>query len=401
MNSDSQRQPDKTHYWQQHLAVDIANTHAPNLPYYTPDNSISLHLGYPDPLGFPHQAIAEAIVKVINEDHEKALQYCGEQGDILLRKTVAAMYQHLPRVIDETNVLITQGTTDALEILPQMMLSKGDIVLMEAPTYLWAIRSFKFRRARMIGIPTDSDGICTDLLKSRLTELVRHNLHPKFLYVMPDFQNPSGQTMTFERRKELLDIAAEFDLLVVEDNPYIELRYEGNRLPTLFEIDKHDLVILAQSVSKTIGPGIRLGWIVGPSSFISKLVKLKQTGACTLLSRAVSRYVQTTDYEQNLEKARGIYRAKCEAMARALEESCPKDIKWNVPQGGFYFWLTLPQRVKLSALYENAQRKRVVFLSGHDFFCDETRWNSLRLSFSYESETKIFEGVSVLGKLLE
>src|SRR5580765_2427941 len=123
MNSDSQAQPDKTHYWQHHLAVDIANTHAPNLPYYTPDDSVSFHLGYPDPRAFPHQAIAKAIVEVLNEDHKKALQYSGEQGDVLLRRTVAAEYHHLPRVIDETNVLITQGTTDALEILPQMMVS--------------------------------------------------------------------------------------------------------------------------------------------------------------------------------------------------------------------------------------------------------------------------------------
>lgn len=382
------------------LAIGVEDMHAAALPYCTPSEAISLHLGYPDPRAFPAAEIAKATGAVLSQSPESALQYCGERGDAVLRGVIADMYACLPKTVTPDNVIITQGTTDALEILPQLLISPNDVVLMEAPTYLWAIRSFNFRQAGMIGIPSDEGGICIDLLRERLVGLCRNGVSPKFIYVMPDFQNPSGHCMPLVRRRELLAVAEEFNLLVVEDNPYLELRYEGERLPTLFELDEKGLVVLAGSFSKSVGPGIRLGWVVGPEDFIEKLVRLKQTGACTLLSRAVALYIDTPAYAEHLERARSLYKRKCDHMAFCLEESCPDDIGWKKPQGGFYFWLRLPPRVNVQWLLDEAASRNLLFLNGRDFFCDETQWKSLRLSFSYESEEKISAGISLLGELL-
>jgi 2-aminoadipate transaminase len=382
------------------LAVDVENMHAVALPYCTPSEAISLHLGYPDPRAFPAAEIAEATRAVLRQSPEEALQYCEERGDAVLRGVIAGTYARLPKTVTPDDIIITQGTTDALEILAQLLISPDDVVLMEAPTYLWAIRSFRFRQARMISIPSDDGGIRIDLLRERLAELGRNGVSPKFIYVMPDFQNPSGHCMPLVRRWELLAVAEEFNLLVVEDNPYLELRYEGERLPTLFELDEKGLVVLAGSFSKSVGPGIRLGWVVGPEEFIGKLVRMKQTGACTLLSRAVALYVDTPAYAGKLELARSIYKRKCDHMAFCLEESCPDDIGWKKPQGGFYFWLRLPTRVNVQWLFDAATSRNLLFLNGRDFFCDETQWKSLRLSFSYESEEKISAGISLLGELL-
>ena len=382
------------------LAVDVEDMHAAALPYCTPSEAISLHLGYPDPRAFPAAELAEATGAVLSQSSQRALQYCEERGDAVLRGAIADMYARLPKTITPDNVIITQGTTDALEILPQLLISPHDVVLMEAPTYLWAIRSFRFRHAGMVGIPSDEGGIRTDLLRDRLAGLYANGVSPKFIYVMPDFQNPSGHCMPLVRRRELLAVAEEFNLLVVEDNPYLELRYEGDRLPTLFELDDKGLVVLAGSFSKSVGPGIRLGWVVGPEEFIEKLARMKQTGACTLLSRAVALYINTPAYAENLERARSIYKRKCNLMAFCLEESCPDDIGWKKPQGGFYFWLRLPPRVNVQGLLDQAASRNLLFLNGRDFFCDETQWKSLRLSFSYEPEEKISAGISLLGKLL-
>jgi 2-aminoadipate transaminase len=382
------------------LAVGVEDVHAAALPYCTPGAAISLHLGYPDPAAFPAAELAEATRAVLRQSPERALQYCEERGDPALRGVIASMYAGLPKAVTPDNVIITQGTTDALEILPQLLISPRDVVLMEAPTYLWAIRSFRFRQARMIGIPSDEGGVRIDLLRDRLTGLYRDGVSPKFVYIMPDFQNPSGHCMPLARRRELLAVAEEFNLLVVEDTPYLELRYEGERLPTLFELDEKGLVVLAGSFSKSVGPGIRLGWVVGPEEFIEKLVRMKQTGACTLLSRAVALYIDTPAYAENLERARSIYKRKCDHMAFCLGESCPDDVAWKKPQGGFYFWLRLPPSVNVQRLLARAASRNLLFLNGRDFFCDDTQWGALRLSFSYESEEKISAGISLLGELL-
>jgi len=387
--------------WESQLKVNAEAIHAAKLTYRTPSDAISLHLGYPDPKAFPAKELTKATTTILNEHSAIGLQYCEEQGDAVLRRAIANTYTSSQRPITERNILITQGTTDALEILPQLLLSPNDVVLMEAPTYLWAIRSFQLRHIKTIGIPTDEEGVCTDQLRQRLVELSAKQATPKFFYVMPDFQNPSGHSMSLARRNDLLSIAREFELLIIEDNPYLELRYEGSRLPTLFELDSHGLVVLAGSFSKTIAPGIRLGWIVGQPEFIGRLVRMKQTGACTLLSRVVASYIQSPAYESNLNLLRNIYQQKCNSMADGLLKYCPEDVVWKKPRGGFYYWLRVPGRINVKEIAEIAASRGLLFLNGSDFFCDRTQSNAMRLSFSYESEEGISRGVSILGDLLK
>jgi 2-aminoadipate transaminase len=387
--------------WESRLRVSAEAIHAAKLTYRTPSDAISLHLGYPDPKAFPARELAQATTAILNEQSVTGLQYCEEQGDAVLRRAIANTYTSDRKPVTERNIIITQGTTDALEILPQLFLSPNDVVLMEAPTYLWAIRSFQLRHIKMIGIPTDDEGVCTDQLRQRLVELSAKQTTPKFFYVMPDFQNPSGHSMSLARRNDLLSIAREFGLLIIEDSPYLELRYEESRVPTLFELDSHGLVLLAGSFSKTIAPGIRLGWIVGERELIGRLVRMKQTGACTLLSRVVASYIQTPAYESNLNLSRNIYHKKCNSMADCLLRYCPEDVVWKKPQGGFYYWLHVPNRIDVRDIAEIAASRGLLFLNGSDFFCDKTRSNAMRLSFSYESEEGISRGVSILGDLLK
>lgn len=375
-------------------------SHASTLPYYTPDNCISMHLGYPDREAFPISELKSSLNKVLTSDEKDSLQYCEEEGHRALRSILARYYDHCPNSLSVEDILITQGTSDALEIVPSLFTMPGDTVLMEAPTYLWAIRVFQLRGIKMVGVRTDEHGLRTDELKSCLAYLKKKRVFPKFLYVMPDFQNPGGFSMTLERRRSLIELAHDNDLLIVEDNPYQDLYYSSQRTPSLFELDSRDVVLQLNSFSKTISPGVRLDWTVGPSRVIRELARMRQTGACTLLSYAVRDFLSSTGYAHHLERTRALYKRKSDAMNEALSDSCPKEVQWVKPNGGFYFWLMLPHYVDIDELYEAAARDGILFLKGRDFFCDSTKWNGLRLSISCENEERLVEGATKLGSIL-
>jgi len=382
------------------FAPGAEHLHAGSLPYRTPREVISLHLGYPDPRTFPASDLGDVLSAVLKEDDRLSLQYCEEKGDLRLRSELATWHRVARGAITEENVLITQGTTEALELLSNLFLTAGDVVVMEAPTYLWAIRSFRLREAELIGIPTDNDGIRLSPLYERLQELISCQRRPKFLYVMTDFQNPSGHSMPLERRKDLLRMAHELRVPIIEDTPYLDLRYEGQPLPTLFDLDEHNVVIQARSFSKIIGPGTRLGWVVGERTVIDRLATVKQTGSCTLLSRAVAAYIREAAYRSCIENARVIYRRKRDSVQEALRALLPEAVHWESPSGGFYVWLSLPNEIDVERLYQQAAARGVLFLKGQDCFCDQTRSNSIRLSFSFETEERIVRGVALLADLL-
>lgn len=378
----------------------LRGTHASYLPQVTPPNMICLHLGYPDPATFPVQGIVEATRAALTAEGPAPLQYCEEPGDPGLRTTIAGWHTARGRAIDAGSVIITHGTTDALELVLKLLVEPGDVVLMESPTYLWAIRVLKYAGARMVGISMDHQGIDPDALTRALEETQARSDRVKFLYSIPDFQNPSGICMSVERRKQVVDIAAQFGILVIEDNPYFDLRYSGPHRPTLFDVDDTGVVLSARTFSKTIGPGIRLGWVAGHKEAIRALVRTKQTGSCTVTSRIVDWFIRSGDYDRTVERTTSMYRVKHDVMQDALVRFCPSEVCWHQPSGGFYFWLTIPERVDVDRLFEQCCDQGVLFLKGRDFFCDQTRHNALRLSLSYESPERIATGVKTLCQIL-
>ncbi len=369
--------------------------HAAYLPQVTPRDSICLHLGYPDPKAFPIDGLRAATEAVFRDEACAALQYCEEPGDLGLRDTLAARSR-----LRRENMLVTQGTTEAIEIVIRLLLRPGDVVVMEAPAYLWAIRVFKYAGARLIGVPVDRDGMRTDLLEAALCDVRASGGRVKFIYTVPDNQNPSGATMSLDRRRELLRVAAACGVFVLEDNPYHDLQYIQAELPTLRQLDEAGTVISARSFSKVLGPGVRLGWIEAHEDVMPDLVRMKQTGSCTIVSRIVDRFMKAGAYEPAISSVRRIYAEKHAAMSDALSRFMPSGVSWDVPVGGFYFWLHLPATVDIERLFRECAEAGLLFLKGDDFFCDTVLEPALRLSLSFESPARITEGVRRLGAQL-
>ncbi len=378
-----------------------AQRHATYLPQLTPAGVICLHLGYPDPATFPAAELTRVAQQVGADEGTAPFQYCPEIGEPGLRRAIAELHKATGRVVSPDTILITQGTTEAIELVLRLLIRDGDAVVMEAPTYLWAIRVLRYAGARAIGVPIDGEGLVLERLEQVLDAGRRLGRPIKFIYAVPDNQNPSGISWSLARRSAVIELAARHGTLIFEDNPYYDLTYAGAALPTLLDLDRYGVVISARSFSKSIGPGIRLGWVTGHPAVVAALSRQKQTGSCTWVSRIVDRFITSGQYEKQLAQTAKSYAAKHAAMTRALETHCPASVEWRAPLGGFYFWLRLPDGVDVNRLFDECLTESVLFLKGHDFFCDETRYNSLRLSLSFESPERISSGVRTVCRMIQ
>ncbi|MBN1639579.1 MAG: PLP-dependent aminotransferase family protein [Ignavibacteriales bacterium] len=379
---------------------DIDNIHALTLPQIIPSNAISLHLGYPDPKAFPLNDLLLSAHNAIKKEGRSCLQYCEEIGEENLRETISQTFYSSKNNITKENIIITQGTTESLEILLKLLIADGDIIILEAPSYLWAIRVFKMANANLISIPIDNSGIDVNKVEIYLKELRSTRKIVKFIYTIPDFQNPSGCILSLNRRKELIEIAYKYNALIIEDSAYVDLRYFGDSIPTLFDLDNKNIVIQARTFSKTIAPGIRLGWLAGPVDIIKSLTKMKQTGSCTLVSFIVNDYIKSINYEKNVNLMKQIYRNKCKSIIKSMKKYLPKEITWISPLGGFYTWLKLPSKYDIDRIYNLASLNGLLFLKGSDFYCNFIINSEIRLSFSYESANRIEKGIFILSNLL-
>ena len=383
--------------WTTLVGRNVRSTHASDLPQLIPPETICLHLGYPDPAVFPGAELAPIFSRIIERESADVLQYAEPEGDRQLRETIGAVFSTARRAITPENVIITHGTTEAIDIVGRLLINEGDVVLMESPTYLWAIRAFQYAGARLVGVAGDNEGI---LLKDLERRLQHAGQRAKILYLMPDFQNPSGRTMSLERRMAVLEIATRHRVVILEDTPYRDLNYGSEALPTLYELDTSGSVLMARSFSKSIGPGMRLGWVAGSQQLVRALARLKLTGTCTVVSRAAARYLASPGYEAGLVVARGLYRAKHDAMDAALELWNPGGVTWKRPEGGFYFWLDIPPELDVDRLFNRCTHLGVLFLKGRDFFCGRDWRNALRLSFSYETPERIGLGCQRLMQVI-
>lgn len=357
---------------------------------------ISFAGGLPAPELFPVADILSATERVLGASGAAgSLQYSPTEGFTPLREAFAAESRR--RGIDccAEDVLIMTGSQQPLDLAGKIFLDAGDCVLTESPTYMAAIQAFQTYGARFAAVPTDGEG----LIPEELPPLIDRE-RPKFLYTIPNFQNPTGVTLTAERRKTLYSIAARYGLIVLEDDPYGALRYAGKTIPPIKALDSEGIVIYQSTVSKTIAPGLRVGWVVASSEIRAKLTIAKQAAdlhTSSLDQRIVHRYLSDFDSEAHIELIRRSYGERYAIMDATLRETMPPGFTWTHPEGGMFLWVTCPEGVNTNNLMQEALARKVLFVPGQDFFPDASGPRYMRLNFSNASPEQIREGIRRLA----
>jgi 2-aminoadipate transaminase len=367
---------------------------------------ISFAGGLPAPDVFPIERFEEACHKVLSQQAASALQYGATEGYEALRELIANNMARYGIKAQVENVLITSGSQQALDLIGKLFINAGDRVLVEAPTYLGALQAFNVYGAEYVSVPVDDDGLRTDLVEMPLRS------GPKFMYVLPNFQNPAGTTLSEGRRHELVLLADKYGIPIVEDDPYGQLRYEGEHLSPLVVLDRENLrrdngysignVIYLSTFSKTLAPGLRLGWIVAPPEIISKLAQLKQ-GA----DLHTSTFTQFVAYEvardgfldKHVKLIRQVYRERRDVMLQSLSEFFPANVTWTHPHGGLFLWVTLPEGLDMQAIFQSAVEHNVAFVPGNSFYANDSHEGSrhMRLNFSNAAPEQIREGIGRLA----
>ena len=358
---------------------------------------ISFAGGLPAPELFPVEAVRAAASTVLEQNGPDALQYGPSEGYMPLRDWIAEEVRQRGIAATSSDVLVTNGSQQVLDLVGKLFLNAGDVVLTENPTYLAAIQAFQTFEARFVPVPTDEQG----LIPEALPELIRQH-RPKFLYTIPNFQNPTGVTLSAERRASLARIAAEHGLVVVEDDPYGKLRYRGTNVPPVKHWDEAGGVIYASTFSKTIAPGLRLGWVVAPAEVFSRLLILKQASDLHTSSfdqRVAHAFLTQNDQAAHVERIRRAYGERFDVMNEALRTEMPRGFTWTQPEGGMFLWVTGPESLDGMALLRRAIEHKVAFVPGRDFFPGDGGRNHLRLNFSNSAPERIREGVRRLGVL--
>ncbi len=365
---------------------------------------ISFAGGFPDPATFPVEELQAATRDVLADQAHRALQYGITEGDIPLRdELVRWMAKDGIRAVRD-QILVTNGSQQGLDILGKVFLDPRDVIVVELPSYMAALQVFNTYRVEMVGVPQDDEGMQTDRLEETLEDLRRRGKRPKFIYAVPDFQNPSGITWTEARRRELLRLAREHDTLVVEDNPYREIRFEGTAPPPIYALDDEGRTIYLSTFSKTLAPGMRIGWLVAPEEIVAQFVTAKQgMDLCSpSFTQAVAAEMLKRDVlYRRLPQIAATYRQKRDAMLRALQREMPAGVTWTRPQGGLFLWVRLPEAMNTEELLREAvEREAVAFVVGSGFHVDGGGKNAMRLNYSYPSVDDIDEGIRRLARLV-
>jgi len=364
---------------------------------------ISLAGGLPDTSTFPPGSFARQMTKIAQESSAQALQYGPTEGFAETKECVREVMRAEGMDPDLDDIIITTGGQQAIDLVAKTLLDPGDVVVCEAPTYPGAVPVFCSYEAETIQLAIDEQGMIVEELERVCDRLAADGRRPKFVYSVPTFQNPAGVTMSAERRARLVDVARERELLVVEDNPYGLLRYEGEPDPPLYALEGGDYVLYLGTFSKILSPGIRLGWLCAPPPVMEKVVLGKQAAdlcTSTLTQYFVREYFAEGRWRSYVEDLCGIYRARRDAMLEALERFLPAGASWSRPQGGLFCWATLPDYIDTTDLLAKALRENVAFVPGAAAFTDGRGGSSMRLNFSASSEEEIREGVRRIGAVV-
>ena len=361
---------------------------------------ISFAGGLPAPELFPVDAIKKVNQIVLEESGEKALQYTTTEGYAPLRKWIAnRMNTRLGTSFDADNILITHGSQQALDLSGKVFLDEGDVVLCESPTYLAAISAFKAYGCKFLEVPTDENG----MIITELEKILQKTENVKLIYAIPDFQNPTGRTWNLERRQELAKVSAQYNVAVIEDNPYGELRFEGEPLPSIKSFDTEGNILCTGSFSKIFCPGYRIGWIAGDKEIIKKYVLVKQ-GAdlqCnTIAQMEIAKYLELFNIDEHIAKIVETYRIRRDLAVSTMEKVFPKNITFTRPQGGLFAWVELPAEINARDVLTKSLEQNVAFVPGGSFFPNGGKENTFRINFSNMPEDRIVEGLERLAKVL-
>lgn len=365
---------------------------------------ISFAGGLPAPQTFPVRQLEEISSQLLREKGATALQYGPTEGETALRQELAKLLPHKKDTIKPENILVTTGSQQGLDIVSKIFLDPKDIVVLELPTYIGGLQSFTAYRARMIGVPQDNHGMRTDLLQKLLAKLAGKKKKPKFIYVVPDFQNPSGVTMSVERRRTVLELAYKYEIPIVEDSPYRDLRFTGQPVPAIYSLDTENQVIMLRTFSKLLCPGLRLAWITASVKWIDQMVVAKQSmDLCSpsFTQLIVAEYLRRGLLPPQIESIRKLYAKKRDAMLAALKKYMPKGVKWTEPEGGLFLWVKLPKKMSATDLFPKAIQNKVAYVIGSAFHCNGKGHNTMRINFSYPSEQQIDEGIKRLAKMIK
>ncbi len=360
--------------------------------------------GLPAPETFPIKQLKEITAEVYDNEGAQALQYGATEGDGKLRKILVERYKKQGLNVGIDNLIVLTSSQQGLDLVPKIFINRGDKIICGLPSYLGALQSFHNYGADMVGIKLDAHGMSSELLGKKLEEMKQKGEKPKFVYIIPDFQNPAGITMPEWRRKEIIDLCRKYDVLILEDSPYREIRFEGTPQKTIFELDNSGNVILLGTFSKIFVPGFRIGWVIANEAIIDKIVMAKQaTDLCTppFLQKIAANYLEKGYFDQNLGNIISIYHKKRDAMLSALREYMPKGVSWTEPEGGLFLFVTLPSHMDAEKLFEIAIKENVAFVLGTVFHCDGSGKNTLRMNFSYMSEAQNKEGIRRLANAVK
>ena len=366
---------------------------------------ISFAGGLPDPETFPVKEIKEACAWVLENESALALQYGPTEGDIRLRKDLAEFLGQQGTEVGPENILTTVASQQGLDLVGKVFLDRGDPIILSLPTYIGGLQAFWNYGAEMIGVALDDDGMDVDEAEKALKKLRAQGRRAKFIYVVPDFQNPAGVTLSRERRERLAKMAVEYDTVIIEDSPYKRLRFEGEHLPSIFSLAPKGRVVGLYTFSKIFCPGFRLGWMAAEESMLDKFVTAKQAvDLCTpsFTQSVVHRYYSTGQLLERISLNCERYRRKKGIMLDALEEFMPdlKGLSWTKPEGGLFLFARLPEHMDATDMFDSAIEEKVAYVIGSAFYADGKGRNTMRLNFSFPTEEQIVEGISRLGRVV-
>lgn len=361
---------------------------------------ISFAGGLPAPDLFPIDQMKQISIEVLTEAGREALQYSTTEGYKPLREKICErMNRKFQTCVEADNILITSGSQQALDLSGKLFFDEGDIVLCESPTYLAAISAFRAYQVRFIEVPTDDDG----MIIADLKKILETTDGIKCIYVIPDFQNPTGKTWPLSRRQEFMKLVTKYQIPVLEDNPYGELRFEDTCPPALKSLDNEGLVIFMSTFSKTFCPGMRIGWIAADKRFIEKYILIKQgADLCTSLrsQMEIYRFMQEYDFDEHIRRLVELYRKRRDVMIEELRTTLPSDVRFTHPQGGLFLWVELPRYMKATTLLKECLESNVAFVPGDSFFPNGGVENTLRLNYSNMPEERIRVGVRRLSSVI-
>ncbi len=362
---------------------------------------ISFAGGLPAPEVFPVEEWKAACNKVMDEQGQKALQYGPTDGDALLRQHIVERMKKVGvNNISIDDILILSGSQQGLDFAAKLFIDPGDCIIVESPTYLGALNAFKAYEPRFVEVELDEDGMKMD----KLEEALKNNDRVKFIYAISDFQNPSGKTWTLERRKKLIELANKYDVFILEDNPYGELRFEGEIQPSLKSLDTEGRVIFMGTFSKILFPGIRLGWFVANPEVLEKFNLIKQGAdlqSSTTVQMELAQFISDNDVEAHIQKIIDIYGKRKQVMVDAMKEFFPEGVTFTNPEGGLFLWVTLPEHMNAREVAAKAIEEKVAYVPGDAFFANEPKMNCFRCNYSCMPEDRIREGVQRLAKAIK